>query len=89
MQYLPAPDFPTGGYIVQDDGILQAYETGRGRITMRAHAFVEEAGDRRNIVITEFPYEVQKSEVLKNIIAHIGLHIGAHHMSLMGNKEIK
>lgn len=69
MQYLPAPDFPTGGYIVQDDGILQAYETGRGRITMRAHAFVEEAGDRRNIVITEFPYEVQKSEVLKNIIA--------------------
>ncbi|MDE5618736.1 MAG: hypothetical protein K2I79_04540, partial [Clostridia bacterium] len=68
MQYLPAPDFPTGGYIIEDDGIKQAYETGKGRITMRANAYVEENGDKRSIVITEFPYEVQKSDVLRNIM---------------------
>ncbi len=69
MKYLPAPDFPTGGFIVQDEGIVQAYTTGKGKIIMRANAFVEEDGDKKSIVITEFPYEVQKSEVLRNIMA--------------------
>lgn len=69
MKILPAPDFPTGGFIVQDEGIRQAYETGKGKIVMRANAFVEEDGDKKSIVITEFPFETQKSEILRSIIA--------------------
>ncbi len=69
MKLLPAPDFPTGGFIVKDEGIRQAYETGKGRLIMRANAFVEEDGDKKSIVVTEFPFEVQKSEVLRSIMA--------------------
>ena len=68
MKIIPAPDFPTGGYVVQDEGVVNAYATGKGRITLRANAFVEEDGDKKSIVITEFPYEVRKGELLSDII---------------------
>ena len=54
---VPGPDFPTGGIIVGDEGILQAYSTGRGRIVVRGLAHIEEMGaNRHRIVITEIPY---------------------------------
>ena len=68
MKIIPAPDFPTGGFVVQDEGIVNAYSTGKGRIILRANAFVEEDGDRKSIVITEFPYEQRKGDLLSEII---------------------
>lgn len=65
LPLLPGPDFPTGGIIVGREGIRAAYETGEGRLTIRARAFVEE--DR--IVITEIPYQVRKSTILESIAA--------------------
>jgi DNA gyrase subunit A len=66
---VPGPDFPTGGYIVGRAGIYQAYTTGRGAITMRAKARVEESkrGDKVSIVITEIPYQVNKKRILEKI----------------------
>ena len=67
MQYIPAPDFPTGAYIYGLDGVRQAYETGRGRIVMRAKAEIEsdESGDR--IVVNEIPYGVNKQQLIEYI----------------------
>lgn len=67
MQYIPAPDFPTGAYIYGLQGVKDAYETGRGRIVMRAKAEIEsdEHGDR--IVITEIPYGVNKQQLIEYI----------------------
>ena len=67
MQYIPAPDFPTGAYIYGLQGVKDAYETGRGRIIMRANAEIEsdEHGDR--IVITEIPYGVNKQQLIEYI----------------------
>ena len=67
MQYIPAPDFPTGAYIYGLQGVKDAYETGRGRIIMRAKAEIEsdEHGDR--IVITEIPYGVNKQQLIEYI----------------------
>jgi len=65
------PDFPTAGFIYGTSGIRQALETGRGRILMRARAIIEPMagkGDREHIVITEIPYQVNKSELLKKIV---------------------
>ncbi len=67
MQYIPAPDFPTGGIIVDGDGIEQAYATGKGKITVRARAFVEKDGDKDVIVITELPYQKNKAQLLQRI----------------------
>ncbi|HVB08403.1 MAG TPA: DNA gyrase subunit A, partial [Candidatus Acidoferrales bacterium] len=68
MKLVPGPDFPTGGYIYGRDGIEQAYKTGRGTFQVRAKAAIEQAGkDRENIVVTELPYQVNKSR----LIAHI------------------
>jgi DNA gyrase subunit A len=66
---IPGPDFPTGGFIVGRSGIYQAYTTGRGAITMRAKAKVEEnkKGDKVSIVITEIPYQVNKKRLLEKI----------------------
>ncbi len=65
---LPGPDFPTGGVIVGRAGIDDAYRTGRGRVVVRARAAVEEArGDRERIVISEIPYQVNKSRLLEQI----------------------
>ncbi len=67
MRYIPAPDFPTGAYIYGLQGVKDAYETGRGRIVMRAKAEIEsdEHGDR--IVITEIPYGVNKQQLIEYI----------------------
>lgn len=70
MKIIKGPDFPTGGHVVAGDGLLQAYETGKGKITIRAKMHVEVAqGDRRNIVITEIPYGVNKADLLIKIAA--------------------
>ena len=58
MQYVKGPDFPTGGIILGNSGIKKAYETGRGSITIRSRAVIEEEGNHTNIVITEVPYGV-------------------------------
>ncbi|MCK4961941.1 MAG: DNA gyrase subunit A, partial [Anaerolineales bacterium] len=68
MQFIPGPDFPTGGLIVGAAGIKQAYSTGKGRIVMRALAHIEEIGkSRHRIVITEIPYQVNKSGLIERI----------------------
>lgn len=68
MTVLPAPDFPTGAnIIVEGDEIKNAYETGKGKITLRATTKIETDGDRKNIVITEIPYQVNKVALLQKI----------------------
>jgi DNA gyrase subunit A len=68
MDYLPGPDFPTGGIIVGDDGIRQAYSTGRGRIVMRGVATIEEMrGNKFVITITEIPYQLNKTTLIERI----------------------
>jgi DNA gyrase subunit A len=68
MQFIEGPDFPTGGIVVGREGIVQAYATGRGRLTVRATAYVEEMnGGRHRIVITELPYQTNKSSLLERI----------------------
>ena len=68
LHYLPGPDFPTGGVIVGSEGIRQAYSTGRGRIVLRGMAHIEEMGaSRHRIVITEIPYQVNKSGLIERI----------------------
>ena len=69
MRHIPAPDFPTGGILYGLDGVRDAYRTGRGSVQIRARAFVEKAkkGDRESIVITEIPYQVNKSRLIERI----------------------
>jgi DNA gyrase subunit A len=68
MKIVPGPDFPTGAYIAGREGIEAAYKTGRGSFIMRAKAAIEEASkDRENIVITEIPYQVNKSRLIERI----------------------
>uniref|UniRef100_A0A7V2ZMH4 DNA gyrase subunit A n=1 Tax=Ignavibacterium album TaxID=591197 RepID=A0A7V2ZMH4_9BACT len=68
MKYVKAPDFPTGGIIYGYEGVKEAYTTGRGRILLRAKANVETLkNDRENIVITEIPYQVNKSNLIEKI----------------------
>ena len=70
MQYIKGPDFPTGGIILGNSGIKKAYETGRGSITIRSKAVIEEEGNHSNIIITEVPYGVNTLE-LKNKVAEL------------------
>ncbi len=68
MQFLPGPDFPTGGIIMGRDGIIDAYRTGRGRLLVRGKAEVEERHHgRRAIVISEIPYQVNKTNLIESI----------------------
>ncbi len=68
MKYIKGPDFPTGGEVVGIKGLIEAYETGRGRITVRARYHIEERkGGREAIVITEIPYEIKKSSLIEEI----------------------
>ncbi len=69
MMAVPGPDFPSGGFIVGREGIFNAYKTGRGSITLRAKAGVEESkkGDKLSIVITEIPYQVNKARLIEKI----------------------
>ena len=70
MKYIKGPDFPTGGVILGNSGIRKAYETGRGTITIRSRAQIEEEGNHNNIVITEVPYGINTME-LKNKVAEL------------------
>ena len=70
MNYIKGPDFPTGGIILGSSGIKKAYETGRGTITIRCKAEIEETSNRNRIVITEIPYNVNTLD-LKNRIAEL------------------
>ncbi|HKL18625.1 MAG TPA: DNA gyrase subunit A, partial [Halalkalibaculum sp.] len=68
MEHVTAPDFPTGGIIYGYDGVKEAYETGRGKITMRARANIEEIrGNREQIIVTEIPYQVNKTTLIQKI----------------------
>jgi DNA gyrase subunit A len=68
LQFIPGPDFPTGGVIVGTEGIHAAYSTGRGRIVLRGLAHIEEMnGGRHRIVVTEIPYQLNKSSLLERI----------------------
>ena len=70
MQYIKGPDFPTGGIILGNSGILKAYQTGKGTITIRSRAEIVEHGNHCNIVITEVPYGVNTMD-LKNRVAEL------------------
>jgi len=65
MEHIKAPDFPTGGIIYGYDGVKEAFETGRGRIVMRAKAIIEEVKGRECIIVTEIPYQVNKADMIK------------------------
>ncbi|MBQ2299768.1 MAG: DNA gyrase subunit A [Bacteroidaceae bacterium] len=67
MQYIKGPDFPTGGIICGIDGIRDAYETGRGRIVIRSKTEIETEGTHDKIIVSEIPYNVNKSELIKKI----------------------
>ena len=67
MQYIKAPDFPTGAYIYGMQGVRDAYATGRGRIVMRAKAEIESSESHDKIVVTEIPYGVNKAQLIENI----------------------
>ena len=67
MQYIQAPDFPTGAYIYGLQGVRQAYETGRGRIVMRAKSEIESGDTHDKIVVTEIPYGVNKADLVAGI----------------------
>src|SRR3989442_13348028 len=69
LRLIPGPDFPTAGYIVGRQGIIQAYTTGRGSITMRARTTIEsnKKGDRTSLIVTEIPYQVNKAKLIERI----------------------
>ncbi|MCE5235194.1 MAG: DNA topoisomerase 4 subunit A [Eubacteriales bacterium] len=69
MAVLPCPDFPTGAYLIRSDEIRAAYETGRGKLTMRAHAEIETLKNGKKLIaVTEFPYQVNKAKALEDIL---------------------
>ena len=68
MEYIPSPDFPTGGLILANE-LIQAYKTGRGKITLRAKITAEKTDNgKTNLVITELPYQVNKAQLLRKIV---------------------
>ncbi|MBU5349525.1 DNA gyrase subunit A [Paenibacillus lautus] len=67
MEYIQGPDFPTAGYILGREGIRQAYRTGRGSVTMRAKATIEENNNKARIVVHEIPYQVNKARLVEKI----------------------
>lgn len=68
MKYVKGPDFPTGGYIIGDEGIIKAYETGRGTVKMRAKTEIESLkGGKEAIIINELPYQVNKAKLIEKI----------------------
>ncbi len=71
MQYVKAPDFPTGCDIFGLSGVREAYETGRGRVIMRAVAEIEEAAAHEKIIVTAIPYNVNKEELIKDIASMV------------------
>jgi DNA gyrase subunit A len=85
MQFLPGPDFPTGGQIMGRDGIVDAYRTGRGKITLRGKACIEDLrrGKKKAVVITEIPYMVNKTSLIENIAK------GAQNKTIDGISDIR
>lgn len=69
MHYIKAPDFPTGGYIYGISGVRDAYETGRGRVVMRAKTEIESHPTHDKVIVNEIPYNVNKKELIENIAA--------------------
>ncbi len=69
IEHIHGPDFPTGGIIFGRQGIHEAFRTGRGKITVRGRIHIEDVKDRERIIITEIPYQVNKSRLLENIAA--------------------
>lgn len=67
MKYILAPDFPTGGTIYGYSGVKEAYETGRGRVVIRAKAVIEQEKEHEDIIVTEIPYGVNKAELIRYI----------------------
>jgi DNA gyrase subunit A len=67
MRFIKGPDFPTGGFVHGRDGIREAYETGRGRIVMRARAVIEDDGSKPRIIVTEIPFMVNKARMIEQI----------------------
>lgn len=67
MEYIQGPDFPTAGYILGREGIRQAYRTGRGSVTMRAKAVIEENNGKARIIVHELPYQVNKARLVEKI----------------------
>ncbi len=67
MQYMKGPDFPTGGIICGRSGIISAYKTGRGKVKLRAKALIEVKKEKQAIIITEIPYQVNKSNLIEGI----------------------
>lgn len=67
MEVLPGPDFPTGGVICGRQGILEGYTTGRGRVTLRARAYVHQEGRQQQVIITEVPYQQTRNRLAENI----------------------
>lgn len=65
MEYVKAPDFPTGGIIYGYEGVKDAFETGRGRVVMRAQTAFEESDNREKIIVNEIPYQINKAEMIK------------------------
>lgn len=68
MKFVKGPDFPTGAYIMGLEGIKQAYHTGRGKITVRAVANIEEHNNKTRIIVTEIPYQVNKTNLIMKIV---------------------
>ncbi|GGH29776.1 DNA gyrase subunit A [Paenibacillus segetis] len=67
MDYIQGPDFPTAGYVIGRSGIRQAYTTGRGSVTMRAKAIIEENNNKARIIVYELPYQVNKARLVEKI----------------------
>ena len=67
MEHIKGPDFPTAGIICGQAGIISAYETGRGIITLRSKTHFEENKKRKSIIVTEIPYQVNKANVIMKI----------------------
>jgi len=71
MKIMPGPDFPTGGFICGRKGIKRAYETGKGKLKIRAKADIDEKKDKKRIIVTEIPYQVNKASMIENIANYV------------------
>lgn len=71
MEYIPCPDYPTGGLVLGRAGVKQAYRTGKGSVVIRSKCEIEEVNGKNIIVVTELPYQVNKAELIKNIAEQV------------------
>lgn len=71
MEFIPCPDYPTGGLVLGRAGVKQAYRTGKGSVVIRSKCEIEEANGKNIIVVTELPYQVNKAELIKNIAEQV------------------